>query len=305
VTLLGQLAQAQTDPAPLDAASLSTPAWPLMILAGVALAVWVWVGWQIRQRRPPLAYAGRRPVPWHGRDVVLMLASLAAMMGLCPTVLLHVYHVEPAADGTLPDQVLAIVFAGLSIGEICVMLLSIALLRWRRGADWADLGLDFTHLGHDLAVGLVGYLFITAPVMLLYSILQPKELHPLIEFVMRQPSQLWLIGLCAVAAAPLVEEFFFRVIFQGWLECWERSTAHHAHVLPALPTGMMPILISSFLFAAVHAGQWPAPVPLFFLALVLGYLYHQTHRLLPSLVVHVLLNGSTFLALWWAVHSGG
>ena len=67
---------------------------------------------------------------------------------------------------------------------------------------------------------------------------------------------------------------------------------------------MLPIVISSFLFAAMHGGQWPAPVPLFFLALVLGYLYHQTHRLLPSLVVHALLNGSTFLTLWWAVHSG-
>lgn len=32
------------------------------------------------------------------------------------------------------------------------------------------------------------------------------------------------------------------------------------------------------------------PVPLFFLAIVLGFLYQRTHRLLPSLVLHAYFN---------------
>jgi membrane protease YdiL (CAAX protease family) len=57
-------------------------------------------------------------------------------------------------------------------------------------------------------------------------------------------------------------------------------------------------LISSLLFALLHVGQGPAPIPLFFLALVLGYLYHQTHRIWPGLIVHAGLNGLTAAMLW-------
>jgi len=65
-----------------------------------------------------------------------------------------------------------------------------------------------------------------------------------------------------------------------------------------LPAGVAPVLISSMLFALAHLGDGPAPIPLFFLALVLGYLYRQTHRLWPSVVVHVSLNACSMAALW-------
>lgn len=53
----------------------------------------------------------------------------------------------------------------------------------------------------------------------------------------------------------------------------------------------LPILASSALFAALHYSHGPDWVPLFVLALGLGYLYHQTHRLVPCITVHLLLNG--------------
>ena len=34
------------------------------------------------------------------------------------------------------------------------------------------------------------------------------------------------------------------------------------------------------------------------MALGLGYLYRQTHRLLPSVTVHMLLNGLSMAILW-------
>jgi len=58
------------------------------------------------------------------------------------------------------------------------------------------------------------------------------------------------------------------------------------------------VVLSAFLFAAMHLGQGPAPIPLFFLALVLGYLYQRTHRIWAPLVVHFLLNTSTLAMLW-------
>lgn len=61
----------------------------------------------------------------------------------------------------------------------------------------------------------------------------------------------------------------------------------HAPARPAWTA----IVISSIVFAALHAPEWPAPVPLLFLAMILGYLYNRTHRLLPCIVVHLLFNG--------------
>ena len=51
---------------------------------------------------------------------------------------------------------------------------------------------------------------------------------------------------------------------------------------------------------AAHASNGPDPVPLFVLALGLGYLYQTTQRILPSIVVHFLLNGTTLLMMWLA-----
>jgi membrane protease YdiL (CAAX protease family) len=40
------------------------------------------------------------------------------------------------------------------------------------------------------------------------------------------------------------------------------------------------------------------PIPLFLLALVLGWLYHRTHRIAPSLVLHMAFNATSILLLF-------
>jgi membrane protease YdiL (CAAX protease family) len=65
-----------------------------------------------------------------------------------------------------------------------------------------------------------------------------------------------------------------------------------------LPYGWAPILISSALFALAHFGYGPEPVPLFILALILGYVYQRTHRIVPCIVTHALFNLVSVIALW-------
>jgi membrane protease YdiL (CAAX protease family) len=48
---------------------------------------------------------------------------------------------------------------------------------------------------------------------------------------------------------------------------------------------------TSLMFAALHSGSWPHPVPLFALGLVLGLLAQRTRSLTSSIVVHALFNG--------------
>ncbi len=59
---------------------------------------------------------------------------------------------------------------------------------------------------------------------------------------------------------------------------------------PAACRAVWPILVSSIIFALLHWSHGPDWVPLFFLAVGLGYLYRQTHRIVPGIVVHFLLN---------------
>ena len=62
-----------------------------------------------------------------------------------------------------------------------------------------------------------------------------------------------------------------------------------------------PIVASATLFALMHWGQGLAPIPLFFFALALGYVYQRTHRIWPSLAAHMLLNAASFATLWFMV----
>jgi membrane protease YdiL (CAAX protease family) len=145
----------------------------------------------------------------------------------------------------------------------------------------------------------------------------------------RDPAIVALCAISAVVVAPITEEWMFRLFFQGWLEALAGLGDENppAHTLPAggqppvpmppdTPTSsifagspcqasptaaapaaaggertalrLMPIAASSLLFAALH--QWPDQAPLFVLALVLGYLYQRTHRILPCIVLHACLN---------------
>jgi membrane protease YdiL (CAAX protease family) len=53
----------------------------------------------------------------------------------------------------------------------------------------------------------------------------------------------------------------------------------------------MPIILTSFVFALLHAAQMPAPFAIFFLSLVLGWLKEASGSLVPSIVLHALFNG--------------
>ena len=48
---------------------------------------------------------------------------------------------------------------------------------------------------------------------------------------------------------------------------------------------------ASALFAGLHFAQWPAPLPLFVLAMGMGYLYQRTGSLLAPIALHAVFNG--------------
>jgi uncharacterized protein len=68
---------------------------------------------------------------------------------------------------------------------------------------------------------------------------------------------------------------------------------------PALASHMSPWLaipLTSFIFAACHFSAAEL-IPLTLLGMVMTYTYHRTRNLVPSMVLHSLWNGGSFLAL--------
>ncbi len=91
---------------------------------------------------------------------------------------------------------------------------------------------------------------------------------------------------------------------------FESSTADAASALPVVseadpgPTSIRPnvvcpraIVATSLLFAGMHASQWPAPVGIFFLSIVIGVVYQRTGSLLTAMVMHGVFNGCGTLLL--------
>ncbi|MCU0962287.1 MAG: CPBP family intramembrane metalloprotease [Pirellulaceae bacterium] len=70
-------------------------------------------------------------------------------------------------------------------------------------------------------------------------------------------------------------------------------------------TAYWPTVASAFIFALMHITHGPDWIPLFFFALGLGYLYRQTHRIVPAVVVHFLLNGCSMLMLLLEIFLAG
>ncbi|HEY5314688.1 MAG TPA: CPBP family intramembrane glutamic endopeptidase [Pirellulales bacterium] len=185
----------------------------------------------------------------------------------------------------------------------------IAVLRCGRArAAWADLGLPLTRLFSDLRAGAIGFIAASVPVQLLNVVLNLvlsenwKGEHPIVTFLSEtsELSGVLIATGAAVAVAPLVEELLFRVVLQGWLEAHEpRLVAAPASPSGRTPVAWRPIVVTSASFALLHGAQGPAPViPLFGLALVLGYLYQRTHRIWASVTLHFLFNLTSLLALW-------
>jgi len=193
--------------------------------------------------------------------------------------------------------------------------------------------------GRDVARGAFAFLAV-APLVFgiqwLLSQFFPAH-HPLLDLLKKNPAPRFFVMslFAAVLVAPVVEEYLFRLLLQSWIERFVAPGLSPLRVviggrdpLPVVgnravreagvaraepgwdeppgsaPSRWIPIVISSTLFALMHLSQGPAPIPLFVFALVLGYLFARTRRILPCIVTHALLNCVSLTGLWLAVRCG-
>lgn len=304
-----------------------------MVLALVAVfvagvGVWSEIVRRRRQRIAVVAYEPRRPTPWTAVElwlifIIYLLLQVVPVLVVYRMAGLEIHNStqdanssEDAAEPeeTDPERYTAMLLAN-ALGNVLTAAATIGLLRRhsvhvlpdtfrgrittglqsRSAATWSDLGLSRPRM-NDLTLGLAAFAAAMIPVYGLNWVLVQftDERHPIVEMLEKHMSfgLMAVSVLSAVVVAPFVEELLFRVALQGWLERISVRPQGDDRVMP------WPIVISSLAFALAHLGHGFEPIPLFFLALVLGYLYQRTHRLWPSMVVHFALNSCSMFVLW-------
>jgi membrane protease YdiL (CAAX protease family) len=92
---------------------------------------------------------------------------------------------------------------------------------------------------------------------------ESESQHTLVRVLEADPSIPTLIVcmLTGVLVAPIVEEFLFRVLLQGWLEAAERRLRRRNRVFRRVLPGLLPVLIGAVVFALPHYRETDPAAP--------------------------------------------
>ena len=278
---------------PTESASASGPIAPLWLLIAAAACLPVTIVAMVRIHRwwlsgdpLPLPADGALPaVRWPPMaGLVLFVLMMLAMM------LIATGYAEGKEAGLWPWEPLdipAMFSPGMFLAQIVPPLAGLGLLRlFGRGAA-ATAGVRVGNARVTLLAGLVAFAAVL-PVcivalkvnVMLNSLLGIEpQVHPLLQTVQRAP-EAWVLPLALLQAAvlaALAEEFIYRGVLM-------MSLLRHTGPAGALA-------ISSAAFALVHLRTEPqAVLPLFLLALAMGWVAYWTRSLLAPVITHALFN---------------
>lgn len=243
---------------------------PVAIVCCLASA-WVAARLMLRVRRglPVVEPRSHPPATWGGAEVAAVALSFLCLL---------------VGAGTWVDQespVTMQLLVGI-VAQAGATLAGVALLRGT-GASWSALGFSGVRWGDDLRLAVGGLALVLAPLLALAALLDrivPYE-HVVVSLLQRHrdPATIAVAAVAAIVVAPVAEEFFFRRVLQGWLE----------RALPEAE-GAAAVGLSSLAFAAAHVGNGLAPIPLFILGCVLGFVARRTGSIVPCILLHALFN---------------
>jgi membrane protease YdiL (CAAX protease family) len=273
----------------------------LLILLGVSVlpVLLVGTGVVLLLRQLWLLMRGRAPTPAPLRgpplslvDVTLLIAGGFVLLGeLVPALLqlplesaIRALALSPARAQGL--QVL-LLYVGLMTAPLLLLAWMLPSVGGRPEGGW--LQWRIRPASSALGQALAGMVMVLPLVALSGWLIEriwgdPGGSNPLLELVLisADPLALACFGFTAIVLAPLFEEILFRGV-----------------LLPVLGRqvgGVRAVVVSAALFAAAHLSLGEL-VPLFVLALGLGWLRWQSGRLAPCVLMHALWNGMTFVNL--------
>ncbi|TWU21064.1 CAAX amino terminal protease self- immunity [Novipirellula galeiformis] len=253
---------------------------------------------------------------WAVSDAMLMFGLSLVISLLAMKLFIALGQIPPAVQGEAASS--DALLAGLSaqsVGGLIAFAGTLGFLRIIRPDAAQRLGLVWKR--SDVVIGLRASLMLIPPTLLIAQLASQmvEYQHPVLDVMKQSPTPVFFIVLFMGTAlvAPWVEEFLFRVLLQGSLQSFaDRPDEDELALDPDdenaadiwRPRSLWPLFLTSLIFALMHGNQGAAAIPLFFFSVGLGFLYRQTGRITPSLVVHIVLNSFTMsvemLRLWLA-----
>ncbi|NQT81935.1 CPBP family intramembrane metalloprotease [bacterium] len=226
-----------------------------------------------------------REVRWSGLDIFAMVVLFLALAGVYNTFFSSSSGASGGTEGTTAREVLVVPFFYL-----VVLLFGVWVLR-QKGCSFSEgMGLTMRPYARLILIGVVAFvafqpllLIYRTAVMAVFSGLSlPIEGHPVVEELLK-PDKIPLrvsLALSVVLSAPFFEEIFFRgFLYQGLRRTIDAGPA---------------IFLTAALFALIHPGVFQASL-IFPLGLVLAYLMERTGSVIPCIVMHFLVNGTSLL----------
>jgi membrane protease YdiL (CAAX protease family) len=273
------------------------------IVAGVAGALVAPLLFLARSKRF-LPLQRIRPAQWSGVAVLLALLPMVLTHSIAIDLLESVGYFQAIFHDAVKDQPRLRLALWASPMTLLLFLANTFLIMYAVSRTRPyQLGFSWTRWPQNCVLGYLGFLVLT-PLVLGFDVLvqwlfhdvfgvEPIP-HPLLELGKAQLEPIeWLLFWFQVGVtAPIMEEFYFRGIFQGWL-----LSRPFAQRMGGKMRARWAIGYTSLFWALVHS-SWPDPIPLFVFGLALGYLAYRTQNLVPSIVVHGLFNSVSALGLY-------
>ena len=128
---------------------------------------------------------------------------------------------------------------------------------WRRPVPWNAIhviAILLLYLGLAVASQRSAIWLFDLPVVDAPAAVQPDKPHLVVTLLREShtPATLLLCFISVVVVAPIVEEFVFRVVLQGWLEAVEMRLRRQIPALRRLIPGAAPVVLISLLFGGMH-----------------------------------------------------
>jgi membrane protease YdiL (CAAX protease family) len=288
-----------------------------LLFACFGASVRAWVAFIRARRRAPQAPALASPIPaapalpWRASTLLLTIVAYLVVRDVAATALAAQSASSTEANSLDFNANPHLLILLGTLVNLALVLVIPPLIRASSGHGFRALGLTFDqNAARDARFG-VNTLLLVAPfvfgLFFVATTVWPPEPHPVSKVIVQQgaTSAAALALVSAVVAAPIAEELLFRGVFLGWLVTAARRGLAPAGALDlAIPPAKaaaafwVPNALVSLVFASLHANAWPAPIPLFFLSLMLGWLVHVTGRLTAPIAAHAAFNAfSTVLFL--------
>jgi membrane protease YdiL (CAAX protease family) len=300
-----------------DATATTLPAAPVQSapVENSTAILWICIGWAIAGmivaavlgafRRRSIVGPQRLAQDESAWDLLVVLLLAYATGILADGALIKIIHPTPGAKMLFLQ----------AAADLITFVTGILLLMRMRSDALSWIGLSPRRITEGIAIG-TATLFVVYPIILLASAMVeqiyrhyqiPIEAHEILKFLSDSKNRrqnIFAITL-AVVIAPLSEELIFRGLLQtllsrffGWVQA-VRSSPQNAmsglSPIPAPGAGVrwLAVIATSIVFAMIH----PPPfwIPIFVLAIGLGYVYERTGNLWVTMTTHALFNTSQIL----------